>query len=176
MSPDSSPSQTGPSDVVLRHRPRPGDIGWVLRRHGDYYFEDHGFDTVFEAAVARILADFAENRDDRRERLWIAERDEQRLGSIMLIHEGDEDGTPISRLRLFYVDPGARGLGLGSTLIRTCLDFSRDCGYGAVVLDTVKSLGAARRLYEREGFRLTRSFPHAQWGPPVDEESWRLDF
>lgn len=160
----------------LRHERKAGDIGWVLGKHGDYYSHQHGFDLSFEAAVAQILANFAGSFDANRERLWIAEDDGRRLGSIMLIHEGDEGSTPISRLRLFYVDDAARGTGLGSRLIRACLDFSRASGYGAVVLDTVRELAAARHLYVREGFELVRSFEHARWGPKVNEECWRLDF
>ena len=160
----------------LRHQRRGGDIGWVLHTHGEYYTRHHGFGLNFESTVARILAEFSESCDERRERLWIAEDDERRLGSIMLIHEGDEGSTPISRLRLFYVDEAARGTGLGSRLIRACVDYSRACGYGAIVLDTVQQLTAARRLYQREGFRVVHSFEHATWGPKVDEEVWRLDF
>ena len=176
----SSRDTSDPQAIELRHHLKPGDIGWVLQCHGHYYFENHGFGLEFESIVSRILTDFATDHDEVRERLWIAEEPSgRRLGSVMLIHEPREDGKasqPWSRLRLFYVDPETQGRGIGNLLIRACLDFSRACGYGGVVLDTVRQLSAARYLYVREGFELVKTYSHNEWGPQVDEEVWRLTF
>lgn len=162
--------------VSLRHDLIPGDIGWVLQSHAESYARDQGFDLKFEALVARILTDFALDHDAERERLWIAEQGGRRLGSIMLLHDGENDRGAVSRLRLFYVDAAGRGRGVGSRLIETCLGFARHLGYRSMVLDTVRELPAARRMYQRHGFRLLTSKPQREWSVDVNEETWRLDF
>lgn len=151
----------------------PGDLGWVLERHGELYREIYGFDHVFEAMVAKILAAFALEHDERRERLWIADDGGRRLGSIMLVGEKQEPTT--ARLRLFLVEPHARGRGVGTQLVDTLLDFARRRGYRRMVLSTVDALHAARRIYERIGFRLTKSFPHRDWSVDVVEQEWLLE-
>ncbi|MEM8932753.1 MAG: bifunctional helix-turn-helix transcriptional regulator/GNAT family N-acetyltransferase [Acidobacteriota bacterium] len=164
-----------PSASTVRVREHgPGDLGWVLRRHGELYTEVYGFDHRFEALVAKIVGDFAFDHDPRRERLWIAEDGGQPVGSIMLVAEGDEP-TDVARLRLFLVEAHARGRGVGSRLMETLLDFARRRGYRRIVLTTVSALDAARRLYERAGFTLTREVAHSDWSVSVVEEDWTLD-
>ncbi len=164
------PTQT---PCVLREH-RSGDFGWVVYRHGVLYRQFPGFNEKFEALVASILADFGERNNPRHDRLWIAEQGGEKVGSIMLVKEQGD----ISRLRLFLVEPSARGLGLGRQLIDTCLAFARSVGYRSVVLSTVRELAAARHLYQSYGFELFQheDEPHRKWGPPVHNEEWRLDF
>ncbi|MEM8995722.1 MAG: helix-turn-helix domain-containing GNAT family N-acetyltransferase [Acidobacteriota bacterium] len=150
-----------------------GDLGWVLQRHGEIYREVYGFDHRFEALVGQIVCDFGLGHDERRERLWIADQGGRRLGSIMLLSEGDDPGA--ARLRLFLVEPHARGRGVGTALMDTLLDFARRRDYRSIVLSTVDALHAARRIYERVGFRLLRSHPHRDWSVDVVEQEWRLE-
>ena len=144
-----------------------------MERHGAIYFQEQGFDERFEALVASIVADFGADHDPQNERLWIAEQGGRRIGSIMLVREKDD----VSRLRLFLIEPSARGQGLGHLLVDTCLAFARERGYRAVVLSTVRELDAARYLYQQRGFRLIQEGgTERPWGPAVHEEEWRLDF
>ena len=154
----------------------PGDLGWVLQRHGEFYRQTFALDAQFEAMVAVIVADFGRTQDPERERLWIADDRGQRVGSILLVDEGQTDeGLALARLRLFFVEPHTRGRGVGTQLMETLLDFARRRGYQQIVLSTLDVLHAARRIYERYGFQLTREIPHADWTLSVNEEEWRLD-
>jgi len=157
-------------EVVLRE-PAPGDIGWVIARHGALYAEEYGYDARFEALVGKAASAFLLEHDAARERGWIAARDGVRLGCVFLMRENDTDG----RLRLLLVEPAARGIGLGRRLTDACLSFARDAGYGRVVLWTNEVLTAARAIYAKRGFRLERSQPHAMFGPPSVGEDWVLD-
>jgi GNAT superfamily N-acetyltransferase len=150
---------------------RPGDMGWVVQRHGELYWREFGYDARFEALVAGIVARFIERLDARRERCWIAERGGERLGAVFLVKKAR--GT--AQLRLLIVEPAARGLGLGKRLVRACIRFARDKGYRRLVLWTQSELAAARGLYEAEGFRLVRREAHESFGKPLDGEYWELE-
>src|SRR2546429_5857364 len=143
-------SRTGAPEVVLRE-PRPGDLGWVVARHGELYAEEYGWDAGFEALVAGIVADFARATEGpSRERAWIAEADGHRVGCVFCMR----DDASTARLRGLLVEPGARGMGVGGRLVAECVAFARSAGYRRMVLLTYDALTAARRIYERAGFAL----------------------
>ena len=158
--------------VVLRRADRPGDLGWVVMAHGEVYDQQFGWDTEFEALVARIVADYATDHDPAREAAWIAEVDGERAGCIFLV-AGDEPG--VAKLRILLVTPAARGLGVGSRLVERCLAFARDAGYRQVTLWTNDVLVSARRIYESFGFALTEQQPHHSFGHDLIGQTWTLE-
>ena len=162
------PAQRVP--YILRPH-QPGDIGWVVYRHGVLYATEYGWDEQFEALVASVVAQFIQNYDPKRERCWIAEMAGENVGTVMLV----KDKPGVARLRLLLVDPKARGLGLGAQLVDECIRFARRAGYKKITLWTHSVLTAARHIYEKAGFRLMRSEPHKSWGQPVVSEHWDLE-
>ena len=154
---------------VLRSH-RPGDMGWIIHRHGALYAQEYGWDETFEALVAEIAAAFIRNLDPKRERCWIAEREGEIIGSVFLVQKS----KTVGQLRLMYVEPKARGLGIGSRLVEECLRFARQVGYRKVVLWTNSVLLAARHIYEKAGFRLIHSEPHRSFGRDLVGETWEL--
>jgi DNA-binding MarR family transcriptional regulator/GNAT superfamily N-acetyltransferase len=153
----NEPRRTG---LVLRP-PEPGDLGWVVERHGHRYAADYGWDSEFEALVARIVADFAERRDTRREAAWIAEFDHERVGCVLCTAS---ESAHTAQLRLLLVEPSARGAGVGTRLVDECLRFARRSGYSRIMLWTNDVLVSARRIYERAGFVCDRREPHHRFG------------
>ena len=159
--------------VILRDL-GPGDLGWIVGRHGSLYGREFLWDMSFEALVARIVADFGTAHDPARERAWIAEVDGLRAGCVLCVRA--ESGDPeTAQLRLLLVEPFARGLGVGSTLVLACLDFARAAGYRKIVLWTNDVLTTARRIYEREGFTLISEEPHASFGQELVGQFWGRD-
>jgi GNAT superfamily N-acetyltransferase len=158
--------------------PRPGDLGWIVERHGAFYAEAYGLNVHFEALVARICADFVDRFEPGREACWIAARGAERLGSIMLVQARDdatgEVRPGIAKLRLLLLEPQARGLGIGKRLVRQCSDFARAAGYGRIELWTQSELTAARALYAAEGYQLMRSEAGHGFGIDVINETWAL--
>jgi len=155
----------------IRTLDQPGDLGWVVQRHGEVYWDEFGWDTSFEALVARIVADFAAEHDPRRERAWIAELDGRRAGCVFCVRK-DED---TAQLRILLVDPAARGHRLGRRLVDTCVDFARDAGYTRMVLWTNHPLVAARHIYLAAGFELVDSGEHRAFGHDLTEQTYSLD-
>jgi DNA-binding MarR family transcriptional regulator/N-acetylglutamate synthase-like GNAT family acetyltransferase len=149
---------------------RSGDLGWVVQRHGELYNQEYGYDEDFEALVAGIVAKFIEHLDPRHERCWIAEREGESVGCVFLVKHTETVG----KLRLFLVDPAARGLGIGTRLVEECLRFARAAGYSEVRLWTQSELLAARRIYERAGFRVSAEEPHHSFGKDLVAETWEL--
>jgi DNA-binding MarR family transcriptional regulator/N-acetylglutamate synthase-like GNAT family acetyltransferase len=158
----------GPAYILRPHQP--GDIGWIIHRHGVLYAEEYGLDISFEAFVARIAASFIENFDQRLECCWIAEREGEIAGSVVLVNEGEG----VAKLRLLYVEPKARGLGIGARLVGECIGFARRAGYHKVTLWTNDILISARRIYEAAGFHLTREDPHHSFGRDLVGQYWEL--
>jgi DNA-binding MarR family transcriptional regulator/GNAT superfamily N-acetyltransferase len=160
------------ADIVLRP-PECGDLGWVVERHGAVYDREFGWGTRFEALVAAVVGDFARDRDPARERCWIAEIQRERVGSVFLVRHRERPG--VARLRLLLVEPHARGLSIGSRLVRACNDFAREAGYHTITLWTNDPLQAARRIYEREGYRLVEEAPHDLFGDGLTGQHWELE-
>lgn len=152
--------------------PVPGDLGWIVQRHGELYAREYGWNADFEALVARIVGDFAADNDPAAERVWIAELDGERAGSVLCVRDADAPAT--ARLRLLLVEPTARGHGIGDRLVRECVAFARECGYRELVLWTNSVLDAARRIYQRAGFTLTGQQPHHSYGKDLVGQDWRL--
>ncbi len=156
-----------PGAYLLRPH-RPGDLGWVVSRHGALYSEEYGFNEEFEALVADIVARFVRHYDPAHERCWIAEKDGASAGSVMLVKQS----PTIAKLRLLLVEPWARGSGIGKGLVEECLRHARRCGYRKMVLWTQGNLVAARAIYRAAGFRLVRKEPHRSFGHDLVGEFW----
>ncbi|GIF46700.1 MarR family transcriptional regulator with acetyltransferase activity [Asanoa ferruginea] len=156
------------SSLVVLRPPVAGDLGWIVRRHGELYATAHGWDAGFEAYVARILGAFGAGP---REALWIAEIDGAPVGSIMCARDDDET----ARLRILLVEPAVRGIGLGRRLVHECLRFARQAGYRRIVLSTYDAMAEARRIYERVGFRLASARPVHEFGADLVDEVWAMD-
>jgi DNA-binding MarR family transcriptional regulator/N-acetylglutamate synthase-like GNAT family acetyltransferase len=165
---DGHPRRTG---LVLR-APEPGDLGWVVERHGARYSAEYGWDAAFEALVARIVAEFAERHDTKREAAWIAELDGERVGCVFCTAA---DTADTAQLRLLLVEPSARGSGVGTRLVDECLRFAKRSGYSRITLWTNDVLLAARRIYERAGFTCDRREPHHSFGHDLVGEYWSRD-
>jgi DNA-binding MarR family transcriptional regulator/N-acetylglutamate synthase-like GNAT family acetyltransferase len=150
---------------------QPGDVGWIVYRHGVLYAEEYHYDERFEAKVAEIVARFIHDFDARRDRCWIAEKGGERVGSVLLVHQS----TTVARLRVLLVEPSARGLGIGRRLVQECVRFARQVGYKKIVLWTQSELKGARKIYEQANFQLIKKEPHRSWGrEDLVAETWEL--
>jgi DNA-binding MarR family transcriptional regulator/GNAT superfamily N-acetyltransferase len=163
------PATTRPAVTLRTHRP--GDIGWIVSRNGALYAEEYGWTIDYEALAAEIAGQFIKTFDGARERCWIAEVDGKPVGSVMLVNAGNNVG----KLRLLLVEPGARGLGVGRTLVGECIRFAREKGYTSMTLWTQSILLAARGIYRQAGLRLVDEKPHHSFGQDLVGETWEME-
>jgi DNA-binding MarR family transcriptional regulator/N-acetylglutamate synthase-like GNAT family acetyltransferase len=157
-----------PAYVLRPHRP--GDMGWVVARHGALYAEEYGWDISFEGLVAEIVAEFIKTFDTACEHCWIGEIDGAPVGCVFLVKKSDT----VAKLRLLLVERQARGLGIGARLVEECIRFARSAGYRTITLWTQSILVGARRIYERAGFKRVAQEPHASFGQKLLGETWEI--
>lgn len=167
----AAPEESPGEPFVLRSH-RAGDMGFIIHRQALLYAREYGWTTEYEALIARILADFIERYDPTCERCWIAERAQETVGSVFLIRHPEREG--VARLRLLYVEPDARGLGIGRRLVSECTTFARSVGYRTITLWTNSVLVSARRLYEAEGYTLVQEESHHRFGHDLVGQTWEL--
>lgn len=158
-------------DIIIRRMGKPGDLGWVVMAHGEVYAAEFGWDSSFEALVARIVADYAAGHDDIREAAWIAEHGGRRVGCVFCLAADEQT----AQLRTLLVDPAVRGHGTGARLVDECLRFARQAGYRRMKLWTNDPLAAARRIYLSRGFRLVEEEPHRSFGTTLTGQVYELD-
>ena len=168
----SRTTESTPRSVVIR-APRPGDIGWAIFAHGELYAKQFGWNADFEALVAKLFADFANGHDQAAERMWVAEMDGERVGTVFVVRNADD--STVAQLRCLLVDPKARGLGVGTRLVDECVSFARGAGYRAIMLWTNDVLISARRIYEAAGFTLDHEYQHHSFGHDLVAQVWRRD-
>ena len=165
-----APIQPSATPYLVRQH-RPGDMGWVVQRHGELYWQEYHYDERFEALVAEIVAEFIQNLDPKRERCWIAQKDGERVGCIFLVKKS----ASVAKLRLLLVEPSARGLGIGKRLVEVCVAFAREAGYNKILLWTQSELQAARGIYKSAGFQLVAEERHDSWSRKnLVAETWEL--
>jgi GNAT superfamily N-acetyltransferase len=160
-----------PAGVTIRPLGQPGDLGWVVMAHGEIYARQFGWDTSFEALVARIVAGYAAGHDPGREAAWVAEADGRRAGCVFCVATDDQT----AQLRILLVDPAARGRGIGQELVRGCVRFAHDAGYQRLTLWTNDPLVSAARIYRAAGFRLVAEEPHRSFGADLTGQTYELD-
>jgi len=149
---------------------RPGDMGWIIHRHGVLYEKERGYDEHFEALVAEIAAKFIQHFDPKKEHCWIAEQEGEIIGCVFLVKKS----KTVAKLRMLLVEPKARGIGLGRRLVEECISFARGAGYKKITLWTQSDLADARKIYEKSGFRLVQEKKHRSWGQDLTAEIWDL--
>jgi DNA-binding MarR family transcriptional regulator/GNAT superfamily N-acetyltransferase len=165
-----SPSERAPPEPIVLRAHQVGDIGWIAHRQGLLYAQEHGWDQTFEALVAEIGAKFVRGFDPTRERCWVAEQGGRIVGAVFVVRKS----ARVAQLRLLYVEPAARGQGLGARLVDECIAFARAKGYRTLMLWTNDVLHAARRLYEARGFALDKQQRHRSFGKALVGQFWTL--
>jgi DNA-binding MarR family transcriptional regulator/GNAT superfamily N-acetyltransferase len=169
LAPEEKPESAAKASYLLRPH-QSGDMGWVVHRQGVLYAQEYGYDERFEALAAEIVAKFIQHFDPKRERCWIAEKDGEIVGSVFVTAKS----KTIAKLRLLYVEPAARGLGIGSRLVSECVRFARQAGYKKMVLWTQSELDAARHTYKQAGFRVVEKKRHHSFSKNLVAETWQL--
>ena len=159
------------SQTYILRQHEPGDLGWIVYRHGALYAQEHGWNEKFEALVSRICSEFLSNYNAKKERCWIAEMDGEMVGSVILAKSSEED---VAKLRVFLIEPKARGFGLGTRLVEECIRFARRAGYRKITLRTYSLLTSARRIYEKTGFQIVSEETRNDFGHELTGQTWEL--
>ena len=162
-------AETKTSYLLRPHQP--GDMSWIVHRQAILYSEEYGWDGTYEGLAAEIVAQFIKNYDPKRERVWVAEKDGEKVGAVFVAKGSDQ----IARLRLLHVERQARGLGIGKRLVEECIRFARQAGYQKMTLWTQSILHAARHIYKKAGFRVVHEEKHHSFGKDLTAETWELD-
>jgi GNAT superfamily N-acetyltransferase len=162
-------AETKTSYLLRSHEP--GDMSWIVHRQAILYAEEYGWDGTYEGLAAEIVAQFIKNYDPKRERVWVAEKDGEKVGAVFVAKGSDQ----IARLRLLHVERQARGLGIGKRLVEECIRFARQAGYQKMTLWTQSILHAARHIYKKAGFRVVHEEKHHSFGKDLTAETWELD-
>lgn len=165
-------AKASPAQNVQFRPPRVGDLAWITHRQAILYNQEYGWDWTYEGLVAQILGNFALHFDGTREDAWIAELEDQVVGSVFLM-QTDDPG--VAKLRLLYVEPSVRGMGVGARLVRLCIDRARELEYRALTLWTNDVLVSARKIYEAAGFKLQEENHHHSFGKDLVGQTWSLD-
>lgn len=177
LDPGPATSAPGGEDVPTRRirlrPPRPGDLGWIIHRHGVIYHQEMGWGARFEALVAGVVQELIRGFDPALDGIWIAHQGHRRAGSVAVM--GDRNRPGVALLRLLLVEPRFRGMGIGGRLVRRCTRFARRAGFQTLRLWTDSGLDAARRLYQTEGYRLVKEEPHDHFGEGLLGQYWELD-
>ena len=163
--------ETEPKTPFLLRPHQPGDLGWIVHRQAILYAEEYGWDWTYEALAAEIVAQFIKGYDPKRERVWVAEKDGERVGAVLVAKESDK----IAKLRLLHVEREARGLGIGKRLVEECVRFARQAGYQKMTLWTQSILHAARGIYKKAGFQIAQEKKHHSFGKDLTAEIWELN-
>jgi GNAT superfamily N-acetyltransferase len=157
-------------EVSIRTTLKPGDLGYVIHRHGKIYGDEYGYGVSFESYVAGGMYEFYKGYEPSRDRVWIAEHNQLIIGFLLLMHRDDH----VAQLRYFYIESEYRGIGLGRKLMSLYMEFLRSCGYKSSYLWTTYELSAAASLYKREGFKLTEEKASTAFGKPLKEQRYEL--
>lgn len=160
-----------PSTPYLLRLHQPGDMGWIVHRQAILYAKEYGWDETYEALAAEIVARFLKNYDPKRERAWVAEKNGERVGAVLVAKESEE----VAKLRLLHVEAEARGLGIGKRLVDECIQFARQAGYQKLTLWTQSILHPARHIYQKAGFQLVHEEKHHRFGKDLTAETWELN-
>ena len=160
----------GTTPYLLRQH-QPGDLGWIVHRQAILYAEEYGWDGTYEALAAEIVAQFIKNYDPRCQRAWVAEKDGERVGAVLVAKESEK----IAKLRLLHVEQQARGLGIGKRLVEECIRFARQAGYQKITLWTQSNLHAARGIYKKAGFQVVHEEKHHSFGKDLTAETWEFN-
>ncbi|MEW6342232.1 MAG: bifunctional helix-turn-helix transcriptional regulator/GNAT family N-acetyltransferase [Pseudomonadota bacterium] len=157
--------------IITLRAPRAGEYGWLVHRQALLFANEHGWDQTFEGLLAKTVADFTQHHDPVRETCWIAEQDSAIVGSALVVGVS----TTVARIRLLYIEPDMRRLGIGTQLVDECVRFARRAGYSKITLSTVTTLGESRRLCERAGFVCSSVALEKRFGQELTVERWERD-
>ncbi|ELR72299.1 transcriptional regulatory protein [Fulvivirga imtechensis AK7] len=158
------------NDIYIRNEIRPGDLGYVIHRHGKVYGDEYGYGVSFETYVGAGMHEFYQNFDPEKDRAWICEHNDNIIGFILLMHRENN----AAQLRYFYLEEKYRGIGLGKKLMELFMEFLRRAGYQSAYLWTTHELSAAATLYKRHGFVLTESRESTAFGKKLREQRYDL--